>query len=64
MIEMNLFKNIFTKEYHIILFYVESKIWHKQAYLQNRNIFMDIENRFMVAKGKVIVRRDGMRCWG
>ena len=64
MIEMNLFKKYIYKNYHIILLYVESKIWHKQAHLQNRNIFMDIKNRFMVAKAKVIVGREGVRCWG
>ena len=63
MIETNLFKNIFTKEYHIILLYVESKIWHKQAYLQNRNIFRDIENRFMVAKGEWRWERDVLGVW-
>ena len=35
--------------YHL---YVESKIWHKRTYLQNRNRFTDIENRLVVAKGK------------
>ena len=30
---------------------MESKIWHKQTYLQNRNRLTDIENRLVVAKG-------------
>ena len=30
--------------------YVESKIWHKRTYLQNRNKLIDIENRLVVAK--------------
>ena len=31
---------------------VESKIWHKWTYLQNRNRLTDIENRLVAAKGK------------
>ena len=34
--------------YHL---YVESKIWYKWTYLQNRNRLTDIENKFMVTKG-------------
>ena len=30
--------------------YVESKIWYKWTYLQNRNRLTDIENKFMVTK--------------
>ena len=30
---------------------MESKIWHKRTYLQNRNRLTDIENRLVVAKG-------------
>ena len=37
-----------TMWYHL---YVESKIWHKWTYLQNRNRPTDIENRLVVAKG-------------
>ena len=33
--------------YHL---YVESKIWHKWIYLQNRNSLIDTENRLVVAK--------------
>ena len=33
--------------YHI---YVESRIWHKLTYLQNRNRLKDIENRLVIAK--------------
>ena len=33
-------------------FYVESKIWHKWMYLQNRNRLKDMENRLVVAKGE------------
>ena len=32
--------------------YVETKIWHKWTYLQNRNRLTDMENRFVVAKGE------------
>ena len=32
--------------------YMESKIWHKWTYLQNRNRLMDIKNRLVVAKGE------------
>ena len=32
--------------------YVESKIWHKWAYLQNRNRLTDVENRLAVAMGE------------
>ena len=31
---------------------MESKIWHKWAYLQNRNRLTDIDNRLVVAKGE------------
>ena len=30
--------------------YVESKIWHKWTYLQNRNRLIDLENKLMVTK--------------
>ena len=30
--------------------HVESKIWHKQTYLGNKNRLTDIENRFVIAK--------------
>ena len=29
---------------------MESKIWHRRTYLQNRNRLIDIENRLVVAK--------------
>ena len=32
------------------LLYLESRIWYKLPYLQNRNIFTNIEDKFMVAK--------------
>ena len=35
--------------YHL---YVESKMWQKWIYLQNRNRLRCIENRFVVAKGE------------
>ena len=35
--------------YHL---YVESKIWQKRTYLQNRNRLTDIEHRLVVAKGE------------
>ena len=31
--------------------YLESNIWHKKIYLQKRNKVMDLDNRFVVAKG-------------
>ena len=31
--------------------HVESKIWHKWTYLQNRNRLTDMENKLVVAKG-------------
>ena len=31
---------------------VESKIWHKWTYLQNRNRFTDMENKLIVTKGE------------
>ena len=27
-------------------------MWHKRTYLQNRNRFVDMENRLVVAKGE------------
>ena len=38
-----------TIRYHL---YVESKIWYKWTYLQNRNRLRDIENKLMVTKGE------------
>ena len=43
--------------YHL---YVESKIWHEGAYLQNRNRLIDIENRLVVAKGETGWGNDGL----
>ena len=40
-------KKTTTLQYHIN---VESKIWHKWAYLQNRNRLTDIGNRLVVVK--------------
>ena len=37
-----------TIRYHL---YVESKIWPKRTYLQNRKRLTDVENRLVVAKG-------------
>ena len=31
---------------------METKIWHKRTYLQNRNRLIDIDSRLMVAKGE------------
>ena len=45
-----------TMWYHL---YVESKIWHKWAYLWNRNRTMDVENKLVVAKGDRV--RGGMK---
>ena len=38
--------------YHIYHLYVESEIWHKWTYWQNRNRLIDLENKFMVTKGE------------
>ena len=38
-----------TTWYHL---YMESKIWNKWIYLQNRNKLMDMENRVVVTKGE------------
>ena len=35
-------------------FNVESKIWHKRTYLQNRNRFTDIDSRCTGAKGELV----------
>ena len=40
-------------KYNMISLIVESKIWHKRTYLQSSNRLIDIENRLVVAKGKV-----------
>ena len=37
--------------YHL---YVESKIWHKRTYLQDRNRLTDIKNRLVFAKGEEV----------
>ena len=42
-------KDIHTMWYHLD---VESKIWHKWTYLQNRSRLTDMENRPAVAKGE------------
>ena len=39
--------------------HVESKIWHKRTYPQNRNRFIDTENKLVVSKGKEGVRGMG-----
>ena len=50
-----------TKWYHL---YVESKTWHKQTYLWNRNSLADIENTPVVAQvedvGEGWIRRLGL----
>ena len=38
-----------TTWYHL---HLESNTWHKWNYLQKRNKLMDVENRFVVAKGE------------
>ena len=38
--------------YHMILLYVKSKIWHRLTYLQSRNRLKGNENRLMVAEGE------------
>ena len=43
--------------------YVESKIWYKWTYLQNRNRFTDIEDKFMVTKGEKGWGRDKLGVW-
>ena len=40
-------RNTNTIWYHL---YLESKIWHRWTYLQDRNGLTDVENRFVVAK--------------
>ena len=40
--------------------YLESKIWHIRTYLENRNKFMNIENRHAVAKGGSVCNRSGV----
>ena len=47
--------------YHL---HVESKIWHKRTYLQNRKRLTDIQNRFVVAKGEVGGRGEKDRKFG
>ena len=39
-----------TIKYHL---FVESKIWYKWIYLQNRNRLTDIENKCMITKGEM-----------
>ena len=43
--------------------YVESHIWHKWTYLQNRNRLTDTENRLVVVKGEAGWGRDGQGVW-
>ena len=43
--------------------YMESKMWHKRTYLQNRNRLKDTENRLVVAKDEG-VEQDGLGVWG
>lgn len=38
--------------YHMYHVYVESEIWHKGTYWQNRNRLIELENKFMVTKGE------------
>ena len=46
--------------YHL---YVESEIWYKCTYLQNRNRHTDIENKFMVTKGGRGWGKDKLGVW-
>ena len=39
-------------KYYIISLYLESKIWHKWTYLQNKNRFTNIENRLCLKRGR------------
>ena len=41
--------NANTMWYHL---YVDSKIWHRWTYLQNRNRLTDIENKLLATKGE------------
>ena len=41
---------------------VESKIWYRWTYLQNRSRLTDIENKVMVTKGEGRAR-DLLRVW-
>ena len=43
---------------------MESKIWHKRTYMQNRNRLSDTENRLVVARGVAGRERAGLRVWG
>ena len=47
--------------YHL---YVESKIWRKWTYWQNRNRLTGTENRLVAAKGEGRWGRDGVGVWG
>ena len=57
-------RTINTVWYHL---YVESKIWHKWTYLQNRKRLIDTENRLAVAKeeavGSGMDRKFGVGRW-
>ena len=44
--------------------YVESKIWHKWPYPQNKNKHTDIENRLVVAKGEGRGSGIDLEFWG
>ena len=52
-LEIIILSKVSQKKTNIIynITYMESKIWHKSTYLQNRNRHTDIENRLVVAKG-------------
>ena len=55
-LEIIILSEISQKEkgkYHMIPFMCETKIRHKWIYLRNRNRLTDIENKLVVARGKV-----------
>ena len=39
-------------KYHMTYLYVESKIWHKSTYLENRDRLTDTENRLVVVEAE------------
>ena len=53
-------RKINTIQYYL---YMESKIWRKRTYMQNRNKLKDTENRLVIARGVAGRERDGLGVW-
>ena len=62
-LEIIILSEISQRQISCDITYMESKIWYKWTYLQNRNRLTDIENKLMVTKGERQEGRDKLGVW-